>query len=512
MQQRVAEMRIEYVRLGDLTRWPRNAKEHDLGALSQSVTRFGYVQPILFDEGTQRMVAGHGRLDLLAYLKSNGSPPPRRIVVDTDGEWKVPVIRGVDFGSEAEAAAYLIADNRMVELGGWNDAELYDALVAQGGALDGVGFDNDDIEELRKRLQSAADDTEVDDDTAATFDAFSKDAVAAAAFDYFRSTGFPYRNLPLHVQMQEINKLAACDQEKAFTSHYGGQVADTYHQHRYACHAVNKRSPLDSFGDDAQLRHAISEALDQGVTLGEGYFGMLGLVRGTQACSNFRPGLAMHVYRRFGVSGGLVVDPCTGYGGRLTGWIASRLGGRYVGVDPHTETHDANVRLADALAPPESVVLINSPFEDVDLSAAGVADGTADFVFTSPPYFMKERYSDQVTQSFRRYPGIDAWTDGFLRPLMRKSFAALRPGKFYCINIADIKVQQRTFPLEELTRVSASDAGFELVETIQIPFVQHFGKGVGASSDEDGQQTEPLFVFRKPDASPPPQVTRRARR
>ena len=57
--------------------------------------------------------------------------------------------------------AYLLADNRLTELGGWNNDELIMSLqeiLQEGGDLDGVGWDLDDIENLitdseRERLK-----------------------------------------------------------------------------------------------------------------------------------------------------------------------------------------------------------------------------------------------------------------------------------------------------------------------------------------------------------------------
>ena len=56
--------RIEYLPLSAMVRWPRNPKGHDLGELHGMIARFGYVMPMLIDEGTGRLVAGHGRLDV----------------------------------------------------------------------------------------------------------------------------------------------------------------------------------------------------------------------------------------------------------------------------------------------------------------------------------------------------------------------------------------------------------------------------------------------------------------
>jgi hypothetical protein len=75
----------------------------------------------------------------------------------------VPVVRGVNLPDE-EAEAYAIADNRLVELGGWDDetpAEVLSDLAASEG-LEGVGFDEDDLDELLVALvQNEATDARI---------------------------------------------------------------------------------------------------------------------------------------------------------------------------------------------------------------------------------------------------------------------------------------------------------------------------------------------------------------
>jgi hypothetical protein len=500
------ELRIEYVSLAELVHWPRNPKDHDLGALSQSFARFGYVNPILIDEGSGRMVAGHGRVDLLWHLRNQGQSAPERVRVGADGEWAVPVIRGIRFRNESEAEAYLVADNQLVVLGGWHDNDLYDMLKRhlETDTLDGMGFNAEDVQELHERLLAQAqglDDENVEaaEETPATFDVFTRESIIAVAFDHFRKSGFPYRRIPVHTQMIELNRLAALkDDPRALKSNLGYLIADSYHPHRFECHAQEKRSPVDSFDDDDQLRRALGLALDNGQQIGEGFFSMLTLVAGTQACSNFRPGIALHFYRRYGRVGGLVLDPCTGYGGRLVGWMASGLGGQYIGVDPSRLTHDGNEQMATALARPLglTVDLFNVPFEDVD--TANLVE-SVDCIVTSPPYFAKELYAQEPTQSFQRYRTIEEWENGFLRPMLAGCFRVLRPGAFACVNIADVKLGQRVFPLEEMTRHAAHDAGFQLSATEQLEFSPHFGQG---QQDEE-VKTEPMFIFRKADVDAP---------
>ena len=159
-------IRVEYSPLSEIQTWRRNPKDHDLGQLHQSMSRWGYVQPVLLNEDSERLVAGHGRLEALAQMKAAGTDPPEGIQVSEDGDWMVPVIRGVSFTDEAEAEAYGIADNRLVILGGWDDGKLTEILgelaTESDLGLAGTGYDTDDLDDLLSRLGTSPDLDEPD--------------------------------------------------------------------------------------------------------------------------------------------------------------------------------------------------------------------------------------------------------------------------------------------------------------------------------------------------------------
>ena len=106
------------------------------------MSRFGYVSPMILDERTGRLVAGHGRLESLCKAKSEGKGPPDRIRVK-EGDWLVPVVRGIAFTDDREAEAFLLTDNQTTVLGGWDDQELKKILEELGReeALLGTGFE-----------------------------------------------------------------------------------------------------------------------------------------------------------------------------------------------------------------------------------------------------------------------------------------------------------------------------------------------------------------------------------
>jgi predicted RNA methylase len=138
--------------LGQLQAAMRNPKQHS-SEIGTSIGRFGYVEPILLDERTGRIVAGHGRREALLAMHKRGEAPPAGIRAEGD-EWLVPVLRGWASRSDAEAEAYLLASNKLVEAGGWDNqmlAELLKDLNAQD-ALDGVGFTDAEFEALLSQV------------------------------------------------------------------------------------------------------------------------------------------------------------------------------------------------------------------------------------------------------------------------------------------------------------------------------------------------------------------------
>lgn len=151
-----APRRTEYIPLDHLQADPANPKAHNVDVIDASIGRFGIIDQIVRDDRTGYIISGHGRDETLRRMRDRGDNPPEGIRVDAGGHWLVPVIVGWASRTDAEARAALIALNRTTELGGWVDDELLgllDQLSAEGDhGLNGVGFDESGIEELRTRL------------------------------------------------------------------------------------------------------------------------------------------------------------------------------------------------------------------------------------------------------------------------------------------------------------------------------------------------------------------------
>ena len=151
MSEKPEKLSLEYRPLGGLTIAPRNPKRHEIEEIKASFRRWGCANVVaIINETTGKMVVGHGRRETLIEMKEAGEPAPKRIQV-RKGEWFVPVLRGVAFATDAEAEAYLLADNRLTEIGGYDDelrAKMIAELNVAADGLKGVGYDEEEIARL----------------------------------------------------------------------------------------------------------------------------------------------------------------------------------------------------------------------------------------------------------------------------------------------------------------------------------------------------------------------------
>lgn len=115
---------------------------------------------------------------------------------------------------------------------------------------------------------------------------------------------------------------------------------------------------------------------------------------------NFPPNIAKYIYNKYG--GERVLDFCAGFGGRLLGFWHSNVK-EYVGIDPNKKLkHNEMIswlRENDFYNKKKASIIYSSA-EDVNYDELGKFD----LVFTSPPYFNSEIYSEDETQSLTRYP------------------------------------------------------------------------------------------------------------
>lgn len=148
-----APRRLEYMLVAELAPADRNPKAHDLATLQASIDRFGFVEPVVLDERTERLVSGHGRTEVLAAAEAAGLDAPEGIKASRGG-WAIPVIRGWASADDDEAEAYIITANAVGE-GLWERdllAEMLAAVAESPAGLTGTGFDDHYLADLLASL------------------------------------------------------------------------------------------------------------------------------------------------------------------------------------------------------------------------------------------------------------------------------------------------------------------------------------------------------------------------
>ena len=128
--------RLELWPVERLVPYERNARTHSPEQVAQiavSIQEFGFTAPILVD-GNDGILAGHGRLAAAKEL----------------GLADVPVVV-LDHLTAAQRRAYVLADNKLAENAGWDDALLgaeLQALQLENFDLNLLGFDPDELSEI----------------------------------------------------------------------------------------------------------------------------------------------------------------------------------------------------------------------------------------------------------------------------------------------------------------------------------------------------------------------------
>jgi hypothetical protein len=156
--------------------------------------------------------------------------------------------------------------------------------------------------------------------------------------------------------------------------------------------------------------------------------------------SQFKPAIAKAFYDYFKSEN--VLDFSAGWGDRLAGFYTGETTKHYVGIDPNSNNHPGYKKQVEFYEKHSTffeqgreVEFIDSAAEDVDYSKY---ENFFDTIFTSPPYFNTEKYTEDDTQSWVRYKKIDDWNVKFLHTTLEKLIPTLKSEGILAVNIADV--------------------------------------------------------------------------
>ena len=128
---------VELVPLDTLQEHPENFREHDVGAIAESIRRWGVWRAMVAQESTRCVLVGNGELKALRSMGAQQGP-----------------VRWVDVDDD-NARAIMLADNWIPSRGRNMPQELRDVmeqLREERELFASTGADDDDIEALEREL------------------------------------------------------------------------------------------------------------------------------------------------------------------------------------------------------------------------------------------------------------------------------------------------------------------------------------------------------------------------
>lgn len=251
-----------------------------------------------------------------------------------------------------------------------------------------------------------------------------------------------------------------------------------------------------------------------------------------QYAVNFPPLTAKFLYERYTkhcASQNRIVlyDPSAGWGGRILGAMSvnDSRNIHYVGTDPNTDHitspgrtkyHEVadffnNCQHAQVFPHSHSYEIFQLGSEEIHRDPRFQSyKGKVDLVFTSPPYFAKEAYSDDPEQSYKKFSQYDLWRDGFLKKTLETCVEWLRSDRYLLWNIADAQFGGEMLPLEEDSKIILESLGMIYKGKLKMTLAQT--PGGNRVDHETGKpkaknfcksnglwlKYEPIFVFYKP--------------
>jgi len=328
------------------------------------------------------------------------------------------------------------------------------------------------------------------------------DAAVNEVYDTWKANGFPYYPTDYNWRKSEFAKMIRFDrstllkpkQKVVGSSAHGLSLAWSYMPHHWGIQCGTMKTPMEIWNDEEHFKKGIRKLLSGTFWEQKEYHNItasdlrsvLRRYSGTQAVSNFRPTAAALMYDKFlekasplfGTKAGTTWDMSCGYGGRLLGSIAADV--NYIGTDPCTETYEGLKQIKEDWG---------SKDKTIELHQMGSEEFRPDYCsvdlcFTSPPYFDWEKYSEEDSQSYKKYPTSEEWLNGFLLDTIDNCHYALKPGGILAFNVANTR---RIKNFEDETVKLAKMIHFKHIDTWKLQL----------SSQQGTPKYEPIFIFQK---------------
>ena len=257
------------------------------------------------------------------------------------------------------------------------------------------------------------------------------------------------------------------------------------------------RHMYDRFYNDDILKKAIKFTLDKGQTitnLRTLFFQYARLYYDTPI--NFSPMRAKIIFEHYCPNGGTIYDYSAGYGARMLGALCSQQNFKYLAVEPNSNTFynlkQLGSYIEEVTGKKEQYSIYNIGSEFFQPEPESI-----DFIFSCPPFYKKEIYSNEITQSISSYPDYDDWLNNYVRKTVKNCYIGLKEQGVYAVDILNYTHHGKKYPLIEDWKKICEEEGFIFKE--KIPVASRFRK-----SDGEGEY---FYLFMKKEEYKLPNYT-----
>jgi DNA modification methylase len=445
------------VPLEDLTPFPGNARRGNVDLILDSLRTNGQYKPLVVRRQGDTMTVLTGNHTLLAMLRHeendrDGCPDwelannrPCQLCVDVEADDPAALSHVIEC-DDATAARINLVDNRAADVGTYDEEALAAIVASLDGDLVGTGFGISEAEMFEAGLldsPTAADDVASEQGAESAGDEVPEARPSLA--DRFLIP--PFDVLDARSGWWRTRKRQWLS--LGFRSEVGRDTGLTYNTERADPNFYAKKNKVEA---------------ELGRTLTAAEFKRDYYVRPTEGpatgTSIFDPVLCELAYRWFSAPDATVLDPFAG--GSVRGLVAGILGRRYLGNDLSMDQVTSNREQGEAFV--KRGLLTDdgrpAPVWSVGDSSAWVQTlepESADLVFTCPPYYGLEVYSDDPSDLSTM--GYDAF-DKVYAEIIAGAARALRPDRFAVFVVGDARDGKgRLHDLRGSTIRAAEEAG-----------------------------------------------------
>jgi len=218
--------------------------------------------------------------------------------------------------------------------------------------------------------------------------------------------------------------------------------------------------------------------------------------------STFPPELVRRVVNYYSEPGEIVLDPMAGHNSRMQ--VTHQCQRHYIGYDVSVKFQEFNQNIADIITgKKDQAILVDDPHKITLYTQSSEklndADNSVDLVFTSPPYYKVEYYTDEPEQLYNSddYPTFLAR----LKVIIAECFRVLKSGKYCVFNINDFRYNSKFYTYHADVIKIFEEVGFTPWDCIIVKWHSAIG-ACFASQVEDrkicAKMHEYLIVGKKP--------------